>query len=320
MAGLLVIGDVVTDVVALHQAAAFDAGTSVGTGTGTDTAADIVLRPGGSGANTACWAAHLGADARLLARVGYDTAEWHTAELVRAGVRPHVDVDPDHPTAVVIAMVDVTGERSMLTNRGAGAWIGPGDWDDALLDGVGLLHMSGYLLFAEPGLELARLAMAAASARGVRISVDPGSAGFLRGFGVERFLSETSSAGLIIPNQDEAEVLTGVTEVKRAARELSSRYGAAVVKVGERGALFARDGRLETAVPGLPARVVDSTGAGDAFAAGFLTAVLAGSSEADALTAGCRAGARAVTQIGGRPQIRDSPDSPPNELYPIDTN
>ena len=121
------VGDVVTDVVARHADPP---------AVGTDTAADIVLRPGGSGANTAAWAAHLGADARLLARVGRDTGEWHTRRAAAPGSRPHVRVDPDHPTAVVIAMVDVTGERTMLTNRGAGGRIGAGDWDDALLDGV----------------------------------------------------------------------------------------------------------------------------------------------------------------------------------------
>lgn len=83
MAGLLVIGDVVTDVVARHRSPVAP---------GTDTEADIVLRPGGSGANTAAWAAYLGADARLLARAGYDTGVWHIGELTRAGVRPHVRI------------------------------------------------------------------------------------------------------------------------------------------------------------------------------------------------------------------------------------
>ncbi|MET8146563.1 PfkB family carbohydrate kinase, partial [Sphaerisporangium sp. NPDC005288] len=198
MAGLLVIGDAVTDVVALHR-------TPVATGT--DTPADIAVRPGGSGANTASWAAHLGADARILTRVGYDTGQWHISELRAAGVRPHASVDPAHPTAVVIAMVDASGERSMLTNRGAGGHIGPADWDDALLDDVGLLHISGYTLFAEPGLDLVRRAVRAARGRGVPISVDPASTGPLRAFGPDRFLRETAAATLIIPNRDEALLL-----------------------------------------------------------------------------------------------------------------
>ncbi|MEV4160528.1 carbohydrate kinase family protein [Nonomuraea dietziae] len=306
-AGLLVIGDVVTDVVALHGAPV---------STGTDTAADIVLRPGGSGANTASWAAHLGADVRLLTRVGFDTGEWHTAELTKAGVRPHARVDPDHPTAVVIAMVDVTGERSMLTNRGAGGRISADDWSPDLLDGVRHLHLSGYTLFAEPGLQLARLAMAAASSLGLTISVDPASTGFLRDFGIERFLTETAPAGLIIPNRDEALLLTGAATPQAAASALSLRYGTAVVKLGAEGAILATEGRVTAATAGRERDVIDSTGAGDAFAAGFLTARLRGGSDLASLEAGCSAGADAVAIVGGRPRYGLGS----NHLYPIHTD
>ncbi|NUR83721.1 MAG: sugar kinase [Nonomuraea sp.] len=306
-AGLLVIGDVVTDVVALH-------GTPVAAGT--DTAADIALRPGGSGANTASWAAHLGADVRLLARLGYDSSEWHTSELVKTGVHPHVRVDADHPTAVVIAMVDRTGERSMLTNRGAGGRISAADWDDALLDGVRHLHLSGYTLFGDGGLALARVAMAAALAHRVTISVDPASTGPLRDFGVARFLDETAPAGLIIPNLDEALLLTGATDPERAAVRLSQRYGSAVVKLGAGGAVLARDGAVVARAPGVPAEVVDSTGAGDAFAAGFLAARLDGASDQVSLQAGCRAGAECVALVGGRPRY----GLELNRLYPIHTD
>ncbi|GAA3134486.1 PfkB family carbohydrate kinase [Planomonospora alba] len=312
--GLLVIGDVVTDVVALHGRTGF-----AGLAAGTDTAADIVLRPGGSAANTAAWAAHLGADTRLLARVGHDTGEWHEAELRHAGVRPHLRTDPEQPTAVVIAIVDAAGERTMLTNRGAGGRIGVGDWDPALLDGVAHLHLSGYTLFAEPGLRLARLALAEARRRGLSSSVDPASTGFLRAFGPQRFVQETAEARLVIPNLDEALLLTGETSAERAAELLSLRYGAAAVKLGSEGAVLARQGRPVARVAGLPARAVDSTGAGDAFAAGLLTALLAGADDEAALAAGSRAGAEAVTVIGGRPRILRS-DLGSTELYPHRAN
>jgi sugar/nucleoside kinase (ribokinase family) len=292
--GLLVIGDVVTDVVARHRQPVAP---------GTDTAADIVLRPGGSGANTAAWAAVLGADTRLLARVGYDTAGWHIAELTRAGVHPELRVDDRHPTAVVIALVDASGERTFLTNRGAGGRIGVEDWSDDLLAGIRLLHVSGYTLFTESGLRLARHAVDAALAAGATVSVDPASTGFLREFGPARFVRETLGASIVLPNLAEALLLTGTDAPEPAAQALSAAYGTAVVKLGKEGALLAVEGRIVARAASPVREVIDSTGAGDAFAAGFLAALLSGSDPAAALQKGCDAGATAVTQVGGRPAV-----------------
>jgi sugar/nucleoside kinase (ribokinase family) len=289
---LLVIGDVVTDVLVLHSGPV---------AAGTDTPADIVVRPGGSAANTAAWAASLGAPVTLLARVGADTGDWHRAQLTTAGVTPALSVDPDRPTAVIVVMVDDAGERTMLTNRGAGELLGPGDWDDVLLEGVGHLHLSGYLLFAPQGRELADLATARARGRGLTVSVDPASTGFLRTFGAADFVAATAGADVILPNQSEAALLTGESDPGTAAAKLSQSYGVAVVKLGEDGAVAARDGLITAQVGGRSVTAIDSTGAGDAFAAGFLVAHLAGADDDAALRAGCEAGSSAVTRVSGRP-------------------
>jgi sugar/nucleoside kinase (ribokinase family) len=289
---LLVIGDVVTDVLAVHQRPI---------AVGTDTAADIVVRPGGSAANTAAWAASLGMDVRLLARVGTDTGEWHRRQLIASGVRPHLSFDPEHPTAVIVVMVDAAGERTMLTHRGACGHLCPADWDDALLDGAALLHISGYALFSRGGRGLVRLAMTQARRRGVQVSVDPASTGFLADFGVERFIQATAGC-VILPNHAEAVLLTGAPDAETAGVELSRAYELAVVKLGRAGALAARGGRVTARVAAHPARAIDSTGAGDAFAGGFLAARLAGAGDRAAVTAGCRAGAAAVAQVGARPR------------------
>jgi sugar/nucleoside kinase (ribokinase family) len=288
---LLVIGDVVTDVLAVHQGPI---------ARGTDTAADIVVRPGGSAANTAAWAASHGADVRLLSRVGTDTGDWHRRQLIAAGVRPHLSFDPERPTAVIVVMVDASGERTMLTHRGACGHLCPSDWDDALLDDVAHLHISGYALFSPGGRRLVRLAMTQARLRGVRLSVDPASTGFLADFGVERFI-ETTAGCVILPNLAEAVLLSGAPDAETAAAHLSRAYELAVVKLGDSGALAASGGRVIVRVGGDRARAIDSTGAGDAFAGGFLAARLAGDGVRAAIVAGCRAGAAAVSQVGGRP-------------------
>ncbi|MBY8877858.1 carbohydrate kinase family protein [Actinacidiphila acidipaludis] len=300
--GLLVVGDVVTDVVARHDEPLAPH---------TDTAARIAVLPGGAGANVACWAARYGAGVRLLARVGADSAEWHRAALLTAGVEPVLRVDDALPTAVVVALVDAAAERTLVTDSGAAFRLGPGDWDEALLDGgargIGRIHLSGYLYFSAPGRTLAATVRKAAAVRGIPASVDPASAGFLRRLGPGAFLDAVQGLDLLLPNAAEAALLSGHDEPAAAAASLSARCGGAtvVVTLGAAGAVAAERGAVVATAMAPHTAAVDTTGAGDAFTGGLLAARLAGAGLAEALAAGCRAGAEAVTVVGGRPRLRD---------------
>ncbi|WP_329389059.1 carbohydrate kinase family protein [Streptomyces sp. NBC_01716] len=292
---LLIVGDVVTDVVARHRTPLAH---------GTDTAAEIRTLPGGAGANAACWAAATGcADVRLLGRVGTDAAAWHEGQLRAAGVRPLLVADDEAPTATVVSLVDASAERTFLTDSGAVLRLCAADWSDALLDGVSRLHISGYLFFAATSRHVVRAAVRSAVARDVPVSVDPASAGFITRLGPEVFLAAADGVGVLLPNADEARLLTGVPDAEKAAAELSRRFPLVVVTLGPGGALVASDGAVTARVPAHPARAVDSTGAGDAFNGGFLAALLTGADPAAAATAGCRAGALSVTLTGGRPPV-----------------
>ncbi|MGW5604668.1 carbohydrate kinase family protein [Streptomyces sp. NPDC003753] len=292
---LLVVGDVVTDVVARHLGPLAP---------GTDTAAVIRTLPGGAGANVACWAARWGCpDVRLLGRVGADSAAWHERELTESGVQPHLVVDPEAPTGTVICLVDTgaSAERTFLTDSGASLRLDPGDWSDELLDGVVRLHLSGYLLFSEPSRALAIVALEAARARGVPVSLDPASAGFLTGLGVDRFLTFAEGVDVLLPSRDEACLLTGLPDPADAAAKLSRHVPLVVTKQGARGALVAASGAIAARIPAAPATPRDTTGAGDAFTGAFLAALLAGAEPEEAATEGCEAGAMAVETVGGRP-------------------
>ncbi|MER7763995.1 PfkB family carbohydrate kinase [Streptomyces sp. NPDC097619] len=309
---LLVVGDVITDVVAVHAGPLVPA---------TDTAASIRTLPGGAGANAACWAAYAGLDrVGLLARVGGDdTAGWHERALTEAGVRPLLVRDAQAPTGTVISLVDGTAERTFLTDGGAALRLSPADWHPRLLAGTDHLHISGYLFFAEPARELALLALTTAVEQGVPVSVDPASAGFLAARGPGAFLAAVRGASVLLPNADEALLLSaalpeedgaageaaavagGTDPVEAAAARLSREVPLVVVTRGSAGAVVAEEGRVTAVVPGMTAAAVDTTGAGDAFTGGFLAARLRGASAVGAARAGCRAGAEAVTRIGGRP-------------------
>ncbi|MEV5609205.1 PfkB family carbohydrate kinase [Streptomyces sp. NPDC052225] len=299
--GLLVVGDVVTDVVARHRGPL---------AAGTDTAAAIRTVPGGAGANVACWAAYAGCrDVALLGRVGAESARWHEDALVRAGVRPRLVVDAQAPTGTVICLVDgaAGAERTFLTDSGAALRIGPEDWSAAHLDGVGWLHLSGYLFFSATGRELVSQALRDARARGVPVSVDPASAGFLRELGTEVFLALADGVTLLAPSRDEAVLLSGAAGAEDAGAKLSGRFPVVVVKDGAAGACAARGGvvRERVAVPGASEVVVrDSTGAGDAFTGALLAARLRGAGWREAVVEGCRAGSSAVGVVGGRPPGR----------------
>ncbi|WP_037639683.1 carbohydrate kinase family protein [Streptomyces bicolor] len=292
---MLVVGDVVTDVIARHRGPL---------ASGTDTAAAIRTVPGGAGANVACWAAHWGcADVRLLGRVGADTAAWHERELAAGGVRPCLVVDPHAPTGTVICLVDTgaAAERTFLTDSGASLRLEPGDWSDAVLDGVARLHLSGYLLFSEQGRALVAVALESARARGVPVSLDPASAGFLADLGVGRFLALVEGVDVLLPSRDEACLLTGLPDGADAAAKLSRHVPLVVAKQGAHGALVARSGTVSARVSAVPATPKDTTGAGDAFTGAFLATLLSGAVPEAAAREGCRAGALAVERVGGRP-------------------
>ncbi|QDY76233.1 carbohydrate kinase family protein [Streptomyces qinzhouensis] len=305
-AGLLVVGDIVTDVVARHTTPL----TS-----GTDTAARIRILPGGAGANVACWAARsrglsaVAPEVRLLGRVGRADSDWHTERLRAAGVRPLLIPDDSAPTATVVVLVDAGAgaERTFLTDSGAALRIGPADWSPSLLDGVGRLHLSGYLLFSESGRRLVRLARESARARGIAVSVDPASAGFIARRGVGSVLAALDGVDLLVPNADEARLLGGAPDPVAAAAALSRRFPLVVVTLGAAGAVVAERGAVTARVPAPAAEAVDSTGAGDAFTGALLAALLSGADPVAAAAEGCRAGAEAVTRTGGRPELADGP-------------
>ncbi|GGW89484.1 sugar kinase [Streptomyces malachitofuscus] len=292
---LLVAGDVITDVVARYRGPL---------ASGTDTAAAVRTVPGGAGANVACWAARRGGiEVRLVGRVGADAAAWHERELTSCGVRPLLVVDEQAPTGTVICLVDedAAAERTFLTDSGASLRLGPGDWSDTLLGGVGRLHLSGYLLFAEESRAFVAVALKTARARGVPVSLDPASAGFLGALGIDRFLALVEGVDVLLPSRDEACMLTGVSDAADAAARLSRHVPLVVATQGADGALIARSGEVCARVPAVPSTPRDTTGAGDAFTGAFLAALLAGAEPREAAVEGCRAGAQAVERTGGRP-------------------
>jgi sugar/nucleoside kinase (ribokinase family) len=201
-------------------------------------------------------------------------------------------------TGTVVVLSDAD-ERTMLSDRGANALLSTADID-AALDGAPdavHLHLSGYALFDEASRPAGRHALAAARERGLTTSVDAASAAPLRRVGAEAFLEWVRGAELLLANVDEAVALTGSADPAGLVAGVSH----AIVKRGAEGAGWASRDSGTRWIAAEPATVRDVTGAGDAFAAGLLSAWLRGADPEDALRGGATLGARAVSRTGARP-------------------
>jgi sugar/nucleoside kinase (ribokinase family) len=289
---VVVVGDVCTDVVALLTGEPAP---------GSDRTAAITTRGGGAGANVAAHLAQLGVPVVLAGCVGDDDAGRALCrDLAGTGVALAVRSVPGRPTGTVISLVEPGGERSMLADRGANLALVPGDVPAPAPGGH--LHLSGYTLLDEAPRRAGLAALAAAAEAGCTTSVDPASTGPLSGYGIERWRADTAATTLLLPNADEARLLTGCASAAEAARALARQHPVVVVSLGAGGALWAA-GDVLVHRPAHPASVVDSTGAGDAFTAGVLSAWTAAGGRpdpVDALEAGLRRAATVVGRTGAR--------------------
>jgi sugar/nucleoside kinase (ribokinase family) len=289
---LVVIGDVMTDIIVLPE------GPLV---RGSDRRARIVSKPGGSGANQAVWLGAMGADVEFAARVGSADRDRWMAYFRGFGVIPRLAGDETEPSGTLVTIVDPDGERSFLTDRGANLKLAPPDLPSLEAGNVFGVVISGYSFFAEGPRATVSAFAASALAASVDVSLDAASVGFLEEVGPATFRNWTQGFSTLFANAEEAECLSGSADLDTQMRELGRTYHRVIIKRGAAGAAIGgRDG-VRLTQPAERVTPIDTTGAGDAFAAGFLAARQLGESEADALSAGIAAGARAVAMVGGQP-------------------
>src|SRR4029453_10349875 len=236
---------------------------------GGDVAGSVRLGPGGSAANGAAWAVAAGGRARLVAGRGDDLA----GRLLAAAVGERgIELHPAAPVAGrsgAMLVVMEAGERTFVADPGANLGLGEGEVVAGLED-AGAVFVSGYPLLRLGTRGAGLAAGGAAGGAGVRPVVDAASWPLLTGGAGEPVLAAAALAGALLANRDEAAALAGRRDPADAGTWLAARTGTAVVKCGAAGVLVCDGDRPPLPVPAPAATVVDVTGAGDAFAAGYL--------------------------------------------------
>lgn len=294
---VVVFGDVIDDIVVRPHGEVWR---------DSDTAASIRQRPGGSAANVSAWLGSTGVIVDFIGRVGASDRDHHVRLLADFGVRAHLTPDPTRPTGTIIAIIDENDGRTVLTERGANRVLTPDDVPDHLLDGASALYFTGYTVFSgqhdpEGTIDSFQRLLGRCRVRGVPVVVDPGSAGFLADFGVADFLRAVSGASVLVPNLAEGRVLTGLDDPLDIAASLAETFVVVALTLGADGSVVVAPGQPPVVVPVAQTEGVDTTGAGDAFSAGFVTAWLEGEPIAAAADAGGRLAARASAVVGRRP-------------------
>jgi sugar/nucleoside kinase (ribokinase family) len=293
---VLCIGDVMLDVIARINVAPQKINY------GSDTSSRISTNGGGAAGNVAAWLTRTSANSSIVSHVGDDPAGAALiAEFDALGVAHKNLTIPGQSSGVVVVLVDSSGERTMFPDKGANSNLVLADLPQ--LDGFQAVYISGYALLnplSRPGV-LAMIEKIRADS--IPIYFDPASVGAMKDVSDKDIHQWFSQMNTLFLNEEESIYLTGLVDIERAMDYLLEFSEIVVIKRGSLGAIAKARGFDSISVPAVVANVVDTTGAGDSFAAGFIAAFTAKRDLTAALTAGTELAAQCVAIVGGRPRV-----------------
>ena len=253
------------------------------------------LSPGGSAGNTIRAMARLGCSVGFIGKVGRDkTGDFFESALRNMGVEPRI-FRGEERSGKCVSLVSADGERTMVTHLGAALELSAEDVGEELMRGYDCLYVEGYLV---QNHELISAAASRAKRAGLKVAIDLASFNvveenleFLRGL-VGEYVD------MVFANEDEARAFTGESEPLNALQAISEMCELAVVKIGRRGALIKRGSEAVHVGIMEAARRVDTTGAGDFYAAGFLAGLSEGLSLRRCGTLGAVTAGKVIEVVG----------------------
>jgi len=292
MKKILCIGDVALDVIAqLKEQINY----------GNDTASRISTHPGGQAANVACWITRTNNQAHIVARVGNDPVGFAlVSDLDKYGVQHQGLMRSGRPSGVVVILVDSNGERTMFPDNGANADLESSDLPS--LDDFDGVFVSGYALLDFRSRENVLKMINKIRQSNTPVFLDPTTTGAMKAVPKSEVLEWVGMMDGILLNNEEARYLGDSDDLERAEENLLKRTPLVVIKLGSRGATAVYKDTFAK-VPAVTTNVVDTTGAGDSFAAGFIPKWLETSDLEQALNAGAALAAKCVATVGARPPL-----------------
>ena len=295
-ANILCIGDVMLDVVT--KIAVLPSQINYGS----DTPASISTHGGGAAGNVAAWLTQTSAQSTIVGHVGNDAAgSALVSEFDALGVRHNNLVVENGHSGVVVVLVDPTGERTMFPDNGANSGLHIGDLPE--LDGYDAVYISGYSPLDPLSLPGIKEMITKIRAAGITIYFDPASVGGMKEVPIDEVKSWLPLMDVLLLNEEEACYLSGSTDIEISLDYLLQECQTVVIKRGSHGAIGKSRGGQSISIPALPTTVVDTTGAGDSFAAGFISYFATKKDLARALLAGAEVAAHCVAIVGARPRV-----------------
>ena len=280
MERVLVIGDVIDDIIVVPTEAIR---------TNTDTDASIVNTLGGAASNMASWASHTGAEVTFIGCVGSSDQERVKAQFEKYNVHTELQISETKQTGTLIVLVD-GANRSMLTDRGANRELSFEKLTEDYLSDFAYVFLSGYSLFGREVAEIQTLINRVQDA-GALLVLDPGSTGYIKDFGVEKFKEAINGVDILLPNEEEFELLS------------TTPAHICIVTKGAAGVDLYIEGIKTNSFEAEKVSAVDPTGAGDAFAGSLVANLSLGEELNSAIALATKTAGNAVTSIGARPKL-----------------
>lgn len=256
----------------------------------------FTMAAGGSTANTMSGAAKLGTPTGYIGKVGKDErGRFFENEMEKTNVKPLM-LTTDTPTGCAEAFVSKDGERTFATYLGAALELCADDIQPEMFDGWDILYVEGYLI---SNRELLDKVLPLAKEKGMTVALDMASYNIVRENREYMEHIAKDYLDIIFANEDEAKTFTLLEDPVEALHRMASMCDIAIVKVGAKGS-YVQHGDEVVKVEPIPAQVIDTTGAGDLWAAGFMAGLVKGESLERCAKMGATLAANIIEVLGAK--------------------